>query len=504
MLTVSSRVKEAASNRESAMTIESIRHARVALSCALLACAMVGCSGYAEIPPYTPVEDDEQPDMNEEEPPPCDPLPGLTRPVYLCENETRHALFVDPATGADTQPGTRDAPLSTLDRALELAGQDSSISAILIAGSPQIPGPIRLTQDVSLLGGFASPTFAQDGNARPTITATPMMENDTLVGIIASGLDEAVVLRDLDVITPDNPKGATVGVILDQAELILERTLIRAGTGASGEAGSQGGPGEAGAMGQAGGQQGQTSAGEGGANTSCPDASGGAGGQGGKAGSSAEPGAASALEAPGGQPGMPGTHGTDGAEGDPGDPAGPGTWNQAGYMPGAAASVGDAGSPGQGGGGGGGGASNAGQGGGGGGGGAGGCPGDPGQPGTSGSPSVAIFAIDAKVTLRNAQISTTGGGAGGAGGAGSEGGSGASGGAGVSGANGGSAGGRGGDGGQGGTGGVGGYGLGGESWGVLCVRSTLDTASSLIQPGPGGKHGNGETAMSGNSSGCEN
>ena len=110
-----------------------------------------GCYLYDERPAYQEESEFMFPDGE----PPCDPIEGLSRAVYVCIEEDYFfgALFVDTEGGSDENDGRWGTPTATLRRALTLASEDSDIAAILIAGSPNLPAPVRLTQDLSLLGG---------------------------------------------------------------------------------------------------------------------------------------------------------------------------------------------------------------------------------------------------------------------------------------------------------------------------------------------------------------
>lgn len=467
------------------------------LALASLLALTSGCYLYDETPSFQEKDEFMFPDGE----PPCDPIEGLSRAVYVCIEEDYFfgALFVDTEGGSDENDGRWGNPTATLRHALTLASEDSNIAAILIAGSPSLPAPVRLTQDLSLLGGYDA-SFTLDPAARPKILA----QSDSELALVATGLDNPVVIRRFEITGWEGASGASAAVLFDQVEVVIEDSVIRAGRGAHGIDGTAGARGEDGEKGKSAGSPSTTSPGEPGVNESCPMAQGGQGGDGGNAVASATPGKAAALTTLGGSVG---SAGKDGAPGDPGQrgaDATQGIWSMSGWQPGTSARDGDAGQPGQGGGGGGGGASMGGQGGGGGGGGAGGCAGQGGRAGSSGYPSVGIVAIDSAIKLSNTQIISQDGGNAGLGGDGGKGGDGDRGGLGASGLGGGQNGGRGGEGASGGDGGQGGDGVAGESWAVWCKASSLlHEGESSLAFGQGGVLRDGSRAPSGEVFGCD-
>ena len=461
----------------------------LAMSAALL--SGPACALYEPAPAFEPVPEEDEP---EPEGPPCDPIEGLARPVYVCleQGYTEGVLFVDPQTDVSASDGSLAAPVATLGRALEIASEDASIGAILIAGSPTISAPVRLTQDVSLLGGYDA-AFAPDAQARPRLEGGP----DDEVVFVASGLDEPVVVRRIDIHASDAGQGASAAVLADQVELILDHVQIEAGAGHDGIDGDDGAPG---APGQAGQSASGQDPGEPGTNEACPGADGSAGGMGGDAVEDAQPGAGGL----GGAPGQDGAEGMAGQDGAHGDDATEGRWTMAGWQPGQAATDGEPGEHGPGGGGGGGGMAQGGLGGGGGGGGAGGCGGAPGTAGSSGYPSAGIVAIDSQLRLRQTRVRAAHGGDAGRGGVGGPGGMPEQGGLGASGVNGGQAGGDGAPGQPGSAGGDGGSGRAGSSWAIWCVNSRLrlEQGAELVQA-QGGRTADMTRAPSGAQFGCD-
>lgn len=431
--------------------------------------------------------------------PPCDALEGASKSVYLCEDVTQGIIFVR-EDGDDDAEGSREQPVKTLQRALTKASGREDIFAILIAGSPEIKGPIVLNKAIDLIGGFDM-TFAPDSNARPTIVAN----KGPVVRIME--LEDAMALHHLDVTLSQTPEDApSWGIHVEKSpSLVLQEVKVILPAGKDGVDGTAGTDGERGQMGFPGGDGTRIAPGQPGLNMACPQADGGTGGRGGDQGTAASQGQMSASGTQGGALGQNGQNGAPTTAAMPGEQATAWTITAGMWSPGRAAMAGEKGQDGQGGGGGGGGAASGGQGGGGGGGGAGGCGGQGGQPGSSGHATLGVTLQDATLELRQSSLLLGDGGRSGLGGKGGQGAQGMMGGQGSLGASGGAQGGAGGQGSRGADGGRGGDGLAGESITVMCLgQSTLiQDTMSILSPGQGGLWRDGTRAPSAPSIDCQ-
>lgn len=406
-------------------------------------------------------------------------------------------IYVSPE-GNDAAAGTKDAPLATLQAAVDRA--DAMGYRTVFAAEGILGGVVELPGPLSVLGGLAA-DFSGDGEP----VGRSRIDGLVAVGVLAS-------VRGFEVVVPATSSTAgesSYGVFVSDGVLELVDSEIQAGAGAPGLMGSSG------AIGLTGNDGGTalnsetdtpTAGGAAGVSQACPGGASGAGGMGGSGGAAADGTGETGGAAPkGGAGGMGGGSGSNGNPGDPGvavvAAGAPGAGGLAsGFLDtssrwqpqfGGVAEPGLSGRGGGGGGGGGGGSSNPmgdnDAGAGGGGGGSGGCGGGPGGGGQGGGGSFGIFAANASVELTRVRVEAGPGGAGntgGAGGAGGPGGDGGSGGTDV--ADGGSDGGDGGAGGAGGDGGTGGGGAGGPSVAVWLVDSTLDPTDSILVAGTAG------------------
>jgi hypothetical protein len=429
-------------------------------------------------------------------PPGCDPS-KVGGPV-----EDSCGMFVSP-WGDDGNPGTKLAPVRTLDAALQRA---STIYAC--ASVTPYEKPVALYKAVTLFGGLdCSKGWAYDAAKKTQLTAGA---DEIPLTLARSALGSEVRDFSITAQAATAPGGSSIAVLDDGADLALTRCDIAAGKGSDGASGEV----------QAQVQTPSDADGKGGTDDAACNVSavipGGAGGTNTCSGTPTNGGR--------GGKGLPVSTGDDGSDGQPASMPGNGGSGQAetqacnhddtqgtagdvgargigargigdisasGYQPPVAA-PGGSGTPGQGGGGGGAAlacdapAKNF-SGPSGGGGGAGGCGGTAGNAGQSGGSSVGILALNAKLTLSTVTITAKTGGAGGLGGDGQRGGNG-----GQPGNAGGGASCGGGKGGQGGAGGPGGGGAGGHSIGIAAKGGTLPTlASTTIHHEAGAQGGAG-------------
>lgn len=468
----------------------------------LLGIAQAGCGQILGVEDYGPTKDN-----------------GAVQTCSIAECGVYVAL-----EGDDSGAGTKESPLRTLQKAIDLAQKANKtvhICAQQFQEAIEVPAGTMLEGGLNCQGGWESIANL----ARSSIIARP----DEIPVHLLSG-EGATRLLDIEIIAVDANQtgGSSIAMIVDHVSAELVHCSVSAGNGVDGEKGATptdylgpdhpGDPSIKGKNGANACTNGLTGnpGGESVTNPLCMDSIGGHGGTGGvEAGNAGngmqgEPvgdlnegigGAGSA--ATGCKPGGNGQDGSNGINGSGGTMLG--TLSVAGFI-GASGTPGEMGAAGQGGGGGGGAKGKAGCGGaGGGGGGAGGCGGKGGLGGTAGGASIAIVSLNSALSLNDVALKTTQGGHGGDGGDGQFGGVG-----GVPGIGGmgmattpGCFGGVGGFGGQGGTGGGG---RGGHSLGIAFTHiapPTTGWTASLGTPGNGGlgsgPMGNGSPGLAQNS-----
>ncbi|WP_437308663.1 hypothetical protein [Sorangium sp. So ce388] len=485
----------------------------------------------------------------------CHPLPGEKPPVlpaWPCDGDPAAApakdgcgVFVSAQQGNDANPGTKGAPVKTLQHAIGLAahgrGDGKPPTRRVYACGGSFKEEITLPSGVDLWGGRRcedgdwSYTWSFGGPDEPTVIAPPagiplrIVEGDDLrdiPGNDATSMVFGVRAVAADASAPDG-KSSIAMILSPGTRAIVRDSAIVAGNGKDGEPGEDalseraldGEPGNHGAHACTA----DLAMGALPVVTVCEDGTesvGGYGGDGGlDAGGDGEPGQPAANPQGKGLAGTGAgssacTPGTDGAEGADGGRAagavGAGYLNHDGWI-GVRGEDGKRGGVGQGGGGGGGGKGRDGtiacragrpQGGAAGGsGGSGGCGGRGGKGGGYGGSSIGIVALQGSaLTLEATEITTGNGGQGGAGGRGQLGGVGWVGGAGgglegtdMLNACGGGSGGRGGD---------AGGGIGGSSYGVAFVGASLSLDPGVfVQFGQGADGGPGGNAAPGDDRG---
>ncbi|WP_437618327.1 hypothetical protein [Sorangium sp. So ce1151] len=484
--------------------------ALILASCALGAgCAEVPCGPRLRCEP--PVEE-ARPD--EEPPCPDEPYENLVA-------TDKCGVFVSSSLGYDQNRGTRDAPVKTIARAIELVAQEPQRRPRVHACAEPFSEAVRVRGTLEIWGGFECNRGWRHGGGENNTVIEPEPDETPLT----FEADATATVFDLEAraAPATAPGGSSIAaIVLEGAGVTLHRGELVAGDGARGSDGAPGEPkneparaGRHGRFGQdactgdvvPGGDQvvqtgcglGDSIGGRGGDGTvdhgapggdgelmSIPNLSGfGLGGQG-------------ATSTDGCLAGQTGADGLDGAHGL--GARGLGAFSQRGLYLGVSGGDGGDGFPGQGGGGGGGtragamfcGTPRKAGGAGGGSGGSGGCGGYGGHGGGHGGASIGLVILGARVELHGTGITAARGGDGGHGGffqIGGAPGLGAPGGQGFGGSPFGCSGG---DGGKGGNGGHGGGGQGGPSIAVVVVGASLPVAmEAQLQAGTGGKGGLG-------------
>jgi len=427
--------------------------------------------------------------------------------VWVLE-DAEQAIWVS-TTGSPTNPGTRTAPLSSIQDAIDAADNAGNGADVYIAEG-NYDETLTLRSRVSLYGGFEDAEWTRD-----VATRKPVVSGDAVA--VRGETANALTIEGLEIIAADGAGvgGTSIAVLLNTSDgVLLTRNVITAGSGTIGASGTTPTRATTGASGSRGGNArlcvSRTSGGSRGVNYrdggtgglgaySNPTAGGkgesGSGGSAGSAGSSGSKNGKDAGNATGG--GGAGSAGAAGADFGSVDANGD-------YVVESSGATGGRGSAGYGGGGGGGAYGLVGFcGGSGGGGGGGGQGGFGGTSGTGGGASLGVLVIgQGAVQIVDNEVLT---GMGGTGGAGASGGWGGFGGGGRSGGSRGcdsiftsvctGSGGDGGDGTTGGRGGHGGGGGGGPSIGVLeGTAATTTLSGNVFTLGAGGTGG----ASSGN------
>jgi hypothetical protein len=452
---------------------------------------------------------------------------SLSPSAEPCVVSNTHAIFVA-SDGSDEAEGTREAPLETLSKAIELA---TASDKIVIACNATYNEALTITGSARIYGGFACPddsaAEAWTYQAGTRALVAPAAEGAALN--IEDVADE-IIIEDIQFDARDaiEPGASSIAaVVLKSENVVFRRSKFVAGNGSVGDNGDNGEDGRDGELVLAA-QKGVDAGCGAGAPASEPggswpeDASscGSLPGDGGAAtknndGSPGLPGdprtnvtpprydnaGAKGVLADGTTPATPGGDGLPGSAGKMGNagaaaPAN-GSFSKSGYTAASSSGAGKPGFTGQGGGGGGASSATTGCiGASGGAGGMGGCGGTAGKGGGSGGASVAVFSFDSLVTFDTCELQSGDGGDGGSGGDGGVGG------AGQNGADGGLAfsdgsnriehAGKGGKGGSGGDGGPGAGGSGGPSFALVYHGKApkQDDSTTLLQ-GDGGKAGPG-------------
>jgi hypothetical protein len=435
-----------------------------------------------------------------------------------CVLDAAPGIFVR-LEGDNAASGTREAPVSTLQKAIDLAAAGGGPGRVYVCAQT-FAEPIVVPSGVRMFGGLA----CADGWRWQTDVRTEIAPSEGVPITLEPG-DGTTHLEDIDATAPAATLAgaSSIAVIAAGTAAEIVRCRLHAESGADGAAGSSGAPAPASESADPG--RDACSAGfpvtPGGEEVAveCPSGDVTVGGAG---GNSPSTGAGDA-----GAPGLPGDRGTagegqpegasswscrtvgkggdgaDGAEGAAGAGATAlGSASAAGVLA-ANGSAGAFGKPGQGGGGGGasssagacaaplGGAS-------GGSGGPGGCGGAPGGGGGGGGSSIALLSFHADVSLRASTLVVSRGGLGGVGGDATDGAEGSPGGSGGFPSAPALAGCEGGSGGHGGRGGHGGGGRGGHSIGIAFVGPAVAQQATAITVAPGpaaGGLGGGASAL---------
>src|SRR5690554_2741613 len=109
-------------------------------------------------------------------------------------------IFVSP-TGTPTGTGTKEDPVHSIQKGLELA-ETANAKAVIIAGTStdKYTGPVHLTKPISLVGGYSVEGFTKDTTHRPVIEST--LEGLSIVDVPGKVLIERIEIRTADATKP--------------------------------------------------------------------------------------------------------------------------------------------------------------------------------------------------------------------------------------------------------------------------------------------------------------
>lgn len=161
-------------------------------------------------------------------PPGCDTARSL-RTQTACLDDA-FGVFVDPTRGDDGAPGTRAAPVRTLARAAEAAG-DAKARVFVCEG--ELAAALTATRALGIHGGFTCDDWSGTG-ARARLVAPP--GRPALVARDVAWLH----LEDVDVVAGDatRPGASSVGVVLERTRATVVNATITAGEAAQGTDGA--------------------------------------------------------------------------------------------------------------------------------------------------------------------------------------------------------------------------------------------------------------------------
>ena len=412
--------------------------------------------------------------------PPTDPCATPTNPPDPKCLDDSTTLFVSP-TGSDTNPGTKAAPLQTVNAAVNAATNDKK--RVYVCEGTYAEN-VKIGKTLALIGGINCAWNAKGTRAK-IIPAKGIAV--TIAKAATVSITELSIAANAD---SQVKSDSAIAVFVSESQSVLLKSVdVTAGPGTDGVNGASGDdtPNYSGGIATAGNSTADGTGATAPTCGTCTDATFSAAGKGASLAGVPDPGSASPAV---GGDNAGGNMGATCFAGNPGAPGlasaqaagatSPGSLSADGWKGGVAAAKGGNGKPGQGGGGGG---FQAGIGGGSGG--CGGCGGSGGTPGGNGGSSFAVLAFNSVVVVEDSSLKSAKGGAGGTGGKGQDGQ--------FRGNNGGGAC-PGGLGGHGAGGAGGGGGAGGHSAPVGFIGDKPTTTRSTLAPGEPGAVGPGGSA----------
>lgn len=147
--------------------------------------------------------------------------------VWILEDADQ-AIWVSPA-GSSSSPGTRSAPLGSIQEAIDAADNAGNGADVYVAAGAYVE-TLTLRSRVSVYGGFDPESWERDvaGN-RPVVTGEA-------VAVRANAAND-LTFEGLEVVAADatQPGGSSIAVLLDDSDGVrLLGNVIRAGAGAPG------------------------------------------------------------------------------------------------------------------------------------------------------------------------------------------------------------------------------------------------------------------------------
>ena len=198
-------------------------------------CSLLGCGGNkspsdADVeagPSCTATSADDEPDVAGTDAN-CDGVDGVVT----------DAVFVDAARGSDASAGTREAPVASVGKGIEVAVENGKHMVLLAAGT--YSGTVTLADGISIHGGY-EPT---DGWARPALTTRSPVTILTATSspvVLGESIASATRISGVGVTGPNVSAYGVSSVamrLVDSAGLTLEDCELRAGTGGPGATGA--------------------------------------------------------------------------------------------------------------------------------------------------------------------------------------------------------------------------------------------------------------------------
>jgi hypothetical protein len=167
----------------------------------------------------------------------CDP----TDPTCTNGAQQDNALYVDAARGLDANPGTRQAPMASLQAAVQRAVPGQTVR---MAGGVY-PQTVALRSGITIMGGYNGATWQRDASPTFVGTGTRAVTGENVTGVTLDGL----ILQAADATIAGE---SSIALNLNNSSVVVLGGRIVAGRGANGGTGGNGVVGAAGADGAAG------------------------------------------------------------------------------------------------------------------------------------------------------------------------------------------------------------------------------------------------------------
>ena len=178
------------------------------------------------------------------------PLISSVKPRAATLGQGGDSLYVA-STGADTNPGTKQAPLKTIQAAINKATPPQNV--LVAAGV--YPGAIMLRAGVSIIGGHSEQNWQQKSDLVTELTSSTVVAGRIVV-VSGSSITTPTSLEQLKITAGStNTPGISVYGIhaAGCTALVIKNCTVTAGNGGPGTSGSNGAAGAAGLRGANGG-----------------------------------------------------------------------------------------------------------------------------------------------------------------------------------------------------------------------------------------------------------